>query len=177
MDTDLEVAAPTALTAPFDFDATFTANYRRVARVVLRIVGDPARAEDLAVDAFSRLLNHPSAQGPGVEAWLYRTAVRLGIDELRRRARRERYEQWLAFVLPPRPPDELFASAQERGRVRTVLAALPRRQAELLLMRTEDVSHDDIARVLAVKPASVTVLLSRAKQAFRKEYVKRYGHR
>lgn len=177
MDTDLEVAATADLSAPFDFDATFTANYRRIARVVLRIVGDPARAEDLAVDAFSRLLNHPGAQGPGVEGWLYRTAVRLGIDELRRRARRERYERWLAVVLPARTPDELFASAQERGRVRTVLAALPRRQAELLLMRTDDLSHEDMARVLAVKSASVTVLLSRAKQAFRKEYVKRYGHR
>jgi RNA polymerase sigma-70 factor, ECF subfamily len=177
VDTDLQVTATAALSTPFDFETTFTANYRRVARVILRIVGDPARAEDLAVDAFSRLLNHPSAQGPGVDGWLYRTGVRLGLDELRRRARRERYDRWLAFALPPRTPDELFASAQERGRVRTVLAALPRRQAELLVMRTDDVSHEDIARVLAVKPASVTVLLSRAKQAFRKEYVKRYGQR
>ena len=174
---DLPATATGALDDPFDFDATFTANYRRVARVIVRIVGDPARAEDLAVDTFSRLLAHPSAQGPGVEGWLYRTAVRLGIDELRRRARRQRYERLLSFGRPPQTPDELFVDAQERGRVRTVLAALPRRHAELLLMRNEDVSHEDIARLLSVKTTSVTVLLSRAKQAFRKEYVKRYGQR
>ncbi len=175
--TDLPAAAAAALDAPFDFDATFTANYRRIARVIVRIVGDPARAEDLAVDAFSRLLMHPRAQGGGVDAWLYRTAVRLGIDELRRRSRRQRYERWLAFIGAPRTPDELFSVAQERGRVRAVLAALPRRQSELLLMRNEGLSHEEIARALSVKPASVTVLLSRARQAFRKEYVERYGQR
>ena len=175
--TDLPASAAAALDAPFDFDATFTANYRRIARVLVRIVGDPARAEDLAVDTFSRLLTHPRAQGAGVDAWLYRTAVRLGIDELRRRARRQRYDRWLAFIRAPRTPDEIFSCTQERSRVRAVLGALPRRQTELLLMRNEGLSHEEIARALLVKPGSVTVLLSRARQAFRKEYVERYGHR
>ena len=173
--TDIPATAAAPLAAPFDFDATFTANYRRIARVIVRIVGDPARAEDLAVDAFFRLLMHPRAQGAGAEAWLYRTAVRLGIDELRRRSRRQRFERWLPFSRSPRTPDEIFSAAQERSRVRAVLGTLPRRHAELLLMRNEGLSHEEIARVLSVKPASVTVLLSRARQAFRKEYEERHG--
>lgn len=91
----------------------------------MRIVGDPARAEDLAVDAFSRLLAHPQAQGAGVEAWLYRTAVRLGIDELRRRSRRQRVERWLPFIRPPQTPDAIFSEAQERTRVAREIAANP----------------------------------------------------
>jgi RNA polymerase sigma-70 factor (ECF subfamily) len=175
--TDIPATAAAALDAPFDFDATITANYRRIARVIVRIVGDPARAEDLAVDTFARLLLHPQAQGAGVEAWLYRTAVRLGIDELRRRSRRQRVERWLPFIRPPQTPDAIFSESQERSRVRAVLGVLSRRHTELLLMRNEGLSHEDIARALSVKPASVTVLLSRARQAFRKEYVKRYGQR
>lgn len=175
--TDIPATAAAALDAPFDFDATFTANYRRIARVIVRIVGDPARAEDLAVDTFSRLLRHPQAQGAGAEAWLYRTAVRLGIDELRRRSRRQRFERWLPFIRPPRTPDEIFSSEQERDRVRAVLGVLARRQTELLLMRNEGLSHEEIARALSVRPSSVTVLLSRARHAFRKEYVRRYGQR
>ena len=175
--TDIPATAAAALDAPFDFDATFTANYRRIARAIARIVGDPARAEDLAVDAFSRLLTHPQAQGTGVEAWLYRTAVRLGIDELRRRSRRQRIERWLPFIRPPQTPDAIFSDSQERSRVRAVLGVLSRRHTELLLMRNEGLSHEEIARALSVKPASVTVLLSRAGQAFRKEYVRRYGQR
>ena len=175
--TDIPATAAAALDAPFDFDATFAANYRRIARVIVRIVGDPARAEDLAVDTFARLLLHPRAQGAGVEAWLYRTAVRLGIDELRRRSRRQRVERWLPFVRAPRTPDEIFSSEQERDRVRAVLGVLSRRHTELLLMRNEGLSHEEIARALSVKPASVTVLLSRARQAFRTEYEERYGQR
>ena len=56
-----------------------------------------------------------------------------------------------------------------------MLAALPRRQAELLLLRSDDGSYDELAAALSLNPASVGTLLARAKQAFRKEYVKRYG--
>jgi RNA polymerase sigma-70 factor (ECF subfamily) len=56
-----------------------------------------------------------------------------------------------------------------------VLAALATRQAELLLLRGDGLSYQDIAETLELNPASVGTLLSRAQQAFRKEYVKRYG--
>ena len=52
---------------------------------------------------------------------------------------------------------------------------MPRREAELLLLRSDDYSYDDLAKALAINAVSVGTLLSRAKQAFRKEYVKRYG--
>jgi len=49
------------------------------------------------------------------------------------------------------------------------------RQAELLLLRSDGHSYDELAGSLSLNPASVGTLLSRAKQAFRKEYVKRYS--
>jgi RNA polymerase sigma-70 factor (ECF subfamily) len=74
-----------------------------------------------------------------------------------------------------RTPDELFSSSQEQGRVRAVLASLPERQAELLLLRHDGASYGELASSLDMNPASVGTLLSRAQQAFRKEYVNRYG--
>ena len=59
--------------------------------------------------------------------------------------------------------------------MRAVLAAMSRRDAELLLLRSGDYSYDELANALVINAASVGTLLSRAKQAFRKEYVKRYG--
>lgn len=160
----------------FDFEAVFHADYPRIARAVARVIGDRARAEDLAVEAFWRLWRTPHAQSPDAGGWLYRTAIRLAIDELRRRARRARYEPFLSLLTrTPRTPDDLFSAAEAQGRVRAVLAALAPRQAELLLLRSDGIPYDELAATLSIHPASVGTLLSRARAAFRKEYVKRYG--
>jgi RNA polymerase sigma-70 factor (ECF subfamily) len=160
----------------FDFETTFRENYQRIARVILRIVGDPGRAEELAGEAFWRLWRTPRAQGEGSAGWLHRTAVRLALDELRRRTRRAHYEHLLAvFRRSPQTPDELFSATEEQGRVRAVLASMAPRQAELLLLRSDGFPYDELATALSITPTSVGTLLSRAKTAFRKEYVKRYG--
>lgn len=171
----VEAAAVSARPGSFDFETVFLANYDRISRAIVRVIGDPSRAEELAVEAFWRLWKHPNAQGDSAGGWLYRTAVRLALDELRRRARRARYEQVLTFVRAPRTPHELFSAAEEQGRVRAVLAAMNPRQAELLVLRSDGVTYDELAGALSLNPASVGTLVSRAKQAFRKEYVKRYG--
>lgn len=165
-----------AVQAPFDFEAIFQAQYDFIARVIARVVRDPARAEELAVEVFLKLWKTPQAHG-NPEAWLYRTAVRRGLDELRRRVRRGRYERLAGFLRPVPTPEELHSAGQEQERVRLVLAMLHPRQAELLLLRSQGLSYDEVAAALEMNPASVGTLLSRAQQAFRKEYVKRYGER
>jgi RNA polymerase sigma-70 factor (ECF subfamily) len=110
-----------------------------------------------------------------VGGWLHRTAVRLALDELRRRARQVRYERWLVWTQSTPQPDQLFAADQEQGRVRAALAAIAPRQAELLLLRHDGMSYQELASSLDLNPASVGTLLSRAQEAFRKEYIKRYG--
>lgn len=78
MRSDTAGAAADDQTAPdsFDLEAEFRAHYARVTSVIARVVNDPARAEDLAVDVFMRLWREPNAQGANTPGWLYRTAVR-----------------------------------------------------------------------------------------------------
>jgi RNA polymerase sigma-70 factor, ECF subfamily len=165
--------------AAFDLEAVFCAQFARIARAVARVVRDHGRAEELAVEAFVKLLRHPRLHSSDVhvEAWLYRTAIRLALDELRRRKRHARFEQWLRFVKPaPAPsPEEMHAAGQEQERVREVLSGLPRRQAELLLLRSQELSYSEIASAMNIHPASLGKLLSRAQHSFRKEYTRRYG--
>ena len=162
-------------TAPFDFEDTFSAHYERIARVIRRVVNDPARAEELAAEVFLKLWRNPRAQGDQAGAWLYRTAVREGLDELRRRTRRSRYESLFGLGRRTATPEEVQSAAEERERVRLVLAAIPPRQAELLLLRSDGLSYSEAAAALEINPASFGTLLSRAQEAFRKEYLKRYG--
>lgn len=158
-----------------DLEHIFRGNYARVVRVIARVVKDRARAEELAVEVFLRLWKRRLAADANVDGWLNRTAARMGIDELRRRSRRERYER-LSRALRVANPEEIRAAGEEKERVRRVLARMNRAQAELLVLRGEGLSYAELAAALELNPASVGKLLSRAQAAFRKEYTRRYGN-
>jgi RNA polymerase sigma-70 factor (ECF subfamily) len=169
------VAEMTAHETGFDLEAIFRAQYGRIARVIARVVRDHARAEELAVEVFLKLWRNEQAQGDNAEGWLYRVAVRAGLDELRRQARRARYESLIGFVRGTPTPEEIHTATEEQERVRLVLGAVEPRQAELLLLRSDGLSYEEVASALELNPASVGTLLSRAQRAFREEYIKRYG--
>ena len=159
----------------FDFDAVFQSYYPRLARVIARLTGDPGRAEELAVEALWKLWRSPEAQGENAGGWLYRTAVRLGLNELRGASRRARHESQADLPGGFPDPEQARAAAEERRQVREVLAALDPRQAALLVLRASDLRYQELASALELNAASVGTFLSRAQQAFRKEYIKRYG--
>lgn len=162
--------------APFEIEAIFHAQYDRIARVIAKVVRNHARAEELAVEVFLKLWRTRRAQGERAEGWLYRTAVRAALNELRAEARRSRYERLLGRARSTPTPEEIHATAEEKERVRAVLGMMEPRQAELVLLRSQDLSYEELASALDLNPASVGTLLSRAHQAFRKEYIKRYGN-
>ena len=161
-----------------DLETTFKAHYERVARVIAGVIRDRARAEELAVDVFLKWSRHPSAHGEKVEGWLYRTAIRTGINELRREMRRSRYETLFGLFGLSRKsptPEDIRAVNEEREKVRFILGIIRPRQAELLVLRCNGLSYDEIASALGLNSASIGTLLARAEQAFRREYIKRYG--
>jgi len=166
---------PDSQETPFDFEAAFRLYYVRVARLIARIVRDPGRAEELAVEVLYRLWRNPNAQGEKIGGWLYRTAVRAGLYEIRREARRERVAHLFRPAARPAAPDEVHEAAEDQRRVRDVLAKMEPQRAELVLLRSAGLSYAELAAALDLNPASVGTLLSRAQRVFRKEYVKRYG--
>ena len=188
------VAAPTDAVVGFRFneerlaneaetalDTIFRAQYKRIARVIARVTRDPARAEELAVEVFLKWERTPTAHGERASGWLYRTAVRTGLKELRGEMRRSRYERLFAFVPAgrangSRTPEDLHATAEAQTHVRVVLNALPWRQSALLLLRHEGLSYMELAAALHLNPASIGTLLARAQRAFQMEFGKRYGN-
>jgi RNA polymerase sigma-70 factor (ECF subfamily) len=161
----------------FDFEAFFHAHYDRIARVIARVVGDHGRAEELASEAFWKLWQTPRAQGENAGGWLYRTAVRMSLNDLRGGRRRERYEALADGPAELLTPEQVHAAEEERDQVRQTLAQLRERDAEMLILRSGGLSYEELAGALDLNPASVGTLIARAQQAFRKEYIKRYGTR
>src|SRR5262245_34565702 len=158
-----------------DFDALFAAYYRRLTRLLYRVTGDTARAEEFASEAFWRLHDKPPRDDTNIEGWLYRTGLRLALDYLKKERRRARYEA-IAFLFGVAPnPHQAVEQQEKQARVRQVLASLKPVQAAMLLLRSEGLSYAELAAALNLNPASVGTLLARAGQAFKKEYVIRYG--
>ena len=177
MDAQLDAISVAAAEEPDrHFEATFVAHYSRIARVVSRVIRDRARAEELAVDVFVRWWQHPKAHGDGAAGWLFRTATRMALDELRRNARRARFEWVLRSLhLNPRTPAEIGETSDEQRRVRSVLRTLSQRHASLLVLRSDGLSYIEIAAALELSPVSVGTFIHRAEHAFRTEYERRYG--
>lgn len=158
------------------FEILFRAHYGRITRVIGRVIRDQARAEELAAEVFLKWKRNPKAHGDGAEGWLYRTAAREALDECRRQARWGRLQGVLfLFREAPRTPEELHTADVEQRNVRTVLAALSGRHAQLLLLWSEELSYREMAAAIQIPPSYVGSLLSRAQDAFRKEYLARYG--
>ncbi len=72
-------------------------------------------------------------------------------------------------------PEQLHSASEQQERVRAILSAIDPRQAQFLLLRSQDFTYDEIAAILNLNPASIGTLLIRAQQSFRKEYIKKYG--
>lgn len=167
---DTEIARPAD-----DLECAFFDHYPRVVSVISRIIRDPARAEELAVEAFLKLPAGSAIEADSQRAWLIRTGARLGLDELRRQKRSERYSRWLQVIRPVRTPEELHQVNQEQSRVREILSVLARRDAELLLLRVEGFSYAELAKALRLNESSVGTMLARAQRTFRQEFLRRYG--
>lgn len=158
---------------PADMEALFHQQWGRLCAALYRFTGDPAEAEDLALEAFVQLWQRPPAQTANLGGWLYRVATRLGLNRLRAAARRDRYEQtgWRADLPPADPaPEAEVVRHQEQARVRAALARMDERQARLLLLRQAGFSYQEIAAALELNPASIGTLLNRAEQEFEKSY-------
>ena len=67
------------------FEACFEQYWTPIYRLLARMLGDPAEAEDLALETFCRLYQkHPRpAQDFNVGGWLYRVAIHLGLQSIR----------------------------------------------------------------------------------------------
>lgn len=156
-----------------DYDALFKRLHPSLFRYLHRLTGDADVAEDVAQEAFVRLLRQPLSEAE-VRPWLFTVAMNLVRDGARKTERRNRLLTTApALVTAIRMPDENIEQAERVETVRHVLSRMSERDRQLLLMREEGFRYDEIAAVVGVAPASVGTLIARALRRF----VNLYGTR
>ena len=153
-----------------DFDGLFDACYPSLRRYCGRLTGDQDSGDDVAQEAFVRLLERkPQGTQDGLRSWLFTVATHLVRDRVRVSENRRRLldQHPVGPSAPPNPEEEI--SRQERVEsVRRALEELGSRDRSLLLMREEGLSYRELADALGVSPASVGTLLARARERLAK---------
>ncbi|MBV8732118.1 MAG: sigma-70 family RNA polymerase sigma factor [Acidobacteriia bacterium] len=163
------------------FEALFREHYPRIVALVARLTGDRSQAEEIAAESFSKLAARGVllASRQDVTAWVYRVATNAGLDAIRANTRRRRKEEaasreQLRTGEHTGALDELLR--EERGaQVRTILAELKPRDAEILLLRSSGLAYREIAEALGIAASSVGTMLARAEREFERRYRARYG--
>lgn len=160
------------------FAALFRQHYGRLVGVVVRLVGERARAEEIAGDAFWKLYHRPALQGENhnVPAWLYRTATRMGLDALRARrraieARQRATAEAAGVAAPANGPLQALVRGERAAAVRRTLRRLKPAHAQILVLRHSGLSYEEVATVLRIKASSVGTTLARAEAAFERTYL------
>lgn len=146
-----------------EIEQVYRDRFERFATVAAAIVGSPAGGRDAVQEAFARAVRRRRqfrGDGP-LEGWLWQAVLNEARTQRRRLAARERAE--LAAALPaPRAgePDDTAVGALVRS--------LPERQRLAVFLRYyADLSYDQIAEVLGVRPGTVAASLSAAHASLR----------
>jgi len=158
------------------FEDIFLENWPKVYRFLVRLVGDYAEAEDLALDTFLRLYQSAKSDGQyfNVGGWLYRVAYHKGLNAIRSRQRRREYEMTSGVqdILEHSgdSPAESYAAKEAQQTSRQILAGMNPRQSQILVLRHSGCSYQEIAEIMGVSTTSIGPLLTRAEREFEKRY-------
>jgi RNA polymerase sigma-70 factor, ECF subfamily len=139
---------------------------RRIYAVIHRMIGSRGEVEDLCQDTFLQILRNPSglAQARDRDAWVYRIAMNVAIDFLRRKVR----DRGLADKVSGRAPAAHAPGSgtdSESAALRALDELSPQLRQVVILRIFEGLSHEQIAMIL---DASVGTIRWRLFEARRK---------
>lgn len=165
------MTVPPALADSTDpaFDRVFRAEYARVVGIATRVLGDRARAEDVAQDAFLALHRRRCSDQPWAGGWVCAAAAHGALNVLRGDQRRYRRERLAAVRAPVADPAAAAEQADDSRILRAALRRLSPRAATVLVLRHSGLSYAEVASAMDVKQADVGTMLRRAESALRKE--------
>jgi RNA polymerase sigma factor (sigma-70 family) len=170
-----------AVTGRFDslpgFGEYYEKYYPALVKHAAYLTGNSTVAEDIAQEAFIRLLSSPPDHS-NVQAWLYTVATRLSFNDLRR----EKGKRSKAFLGEPETGnvislEDLALQNAEIRLTRKVLGLMSARDRICLFLKFSGYKYREIAEVMKIPQASVGKILARAGEKFKKIYLREVRER
>ena len=160
---------------PSDRAGVLSRNERWLRTVVSSRVGEPQAVDEVLQEVALAAVAQPVTPVQWAP-WLYRLAVRQALlyrrKQGRERRRVDRYagEKGSTAQISEYDPLHLLLAAEKRERVRKAVRSLPRRDADILLLKyTEDWSYRELADHLGLTESAVEARLHRARRRLRGE--------
>jgi RNA polymerase sigma-70 factor, ECF subfamily len=155
-------------------------------RVTRSILADDSEAEDVMQEAYVRAFEHLDqfAGRSQFRTWLTRIAVNEALARAERGKRFRRSDSRdesigdpmdAFFSLEP-SPEEQVSESEMRGLLEQAIARLPESYRSVLLLRdVEEISSEEVARMLNLSEATVKVRLHRARRTLRRTIFQKAG--
>jgi RNA polymerase sigma-70 factor (ECF subfamily) len=163
--------------AGIDWPKVLAENDRWLRTVVCARLGEPQAIDEVMQDVALAAVRQraPISDPEKVGAWLYRLAIRQSLLYRRKQGRKRKLIDRYAERCRPEESDNRdidplgwLLSEERRLQVREAMANMPKRDAEMLLLKyTEDWSYRDIADHLGVSESAVETRLHRARHRLR----------
>ena len=165
--------------AKIDWPAVLAEHDRWLRTVICARLGEPQAVEEVMQEVTVAAVEQrwPLTDPSKVAPWLYRLAVTQSLLYRRKLGRRRKLTDRYAQRFRPseedsREPDPLgwLLAEERRGQVRRAMARLPRREAEMLLLKyTEGWSYRQLSQHLGISESAVEARLHRARKRLRTE--------
>ena len=146
----------------------------RVYRLAFRLTGNAQDAEDLTQDAFIRVFKSLDRYKPGTfEGWMHRIVTNLFLDQVRRKAR---------IRMDALPEDQERLASGHNGPEQVVVGETfdpvlqraldnlpPDYRAAVVLCDIEDLTYEQVGRILGIKMGTVRSRIHRGRAALRSD--------
>ena len=154
------------------FETLFRLHQRAVHGWILRIVRNPAAADELTVETFWRIYRAHARFDPerGFEPWARRIATRTAIDWLR--AQRPEYamaNEFFADLPAPSGADPAISAEMRRATARAFARLRPALRVAATLAVIEERPHKEVAEALGISVTAVKLRVFRALRLLRKD--------
>ena len=139
---------------------------RRIYAVIHRMVGRRAEVEDLCQETFLQLLRNPGGLGAArdPDAWVYRIAMNVAVDFLRRRTRDRGLRGTAGQGREPASKAPVPGAESESAALRALDRLEPHERQVVVLRIFEGLSHEQIAAVLDAPVGTVRWRLFEARR-------------
>jgi RNA polymerase sigma-70 factor, ECF subfamily len=157
-----------------------------VLNLTYRFIGDRTQAKDLAQEAFLRVWQAAGSYKPEAKftTWIYCITANLCFNELKSSRRKKLFQFLRPDVdhetrteddFPDRSPspEDLLLAKERSLQILEALQSLPENQRmAMILKRYDDLSYEEIARIMGCSVSAVESLLVRAKRTLREKLEK-----
>jgi RNA polymerase sigma-70 factor, ECF subfamily len=159
-----------------DWADVYRTTFTHLVRYLYRKVWDAERAQDLAQEAFVRVLDD---QPDNARAWLFKVASNLARDEVRMVIRRRKHLTLIKAesddVDPAPDPVEAMDRREKEQAAKDALGQLSERDREVLLLWDAGFDYREIAEQTGLATGAIGTTLSRARKRLVAAYDAEHG--